>query len=466
MQLKSLKTICCSLMFLLFLAGTVNATINCPGTLPSESQGVYGSYTFTGSNGDGLDPHWYITSGTLPPGMGLNNQRTNSVNLSGTPTAAGTYTFTIAHSEAGTDPTCTCTITINPPLALAPANWTTVSPDAIRNVAYTSTTFFTASGGVEPYTWSTPTPLPAGLSLSSTTGNNIYITGTPTAAAGTYNFRVRVRDANGTRITYNYSITIIASGCQFVGGTSTGSISFGTIDPTGSAAVIGSVTTPVQFTCSTSLAYTVTVNPVSGWQLTSGSNTMGYTLGTATSGTYGGTAVNVFTPSGSNITQAQYVNVPAGTYSNTSAINVTIAWTGGSMVASLPIGSVTGTVDNVCSVTGTPSISFGTLDAITNSGGATATIVPSSIMCTMGGSVNVTSDGGLHYSGTPQMRLGTNYISYNVSFNSSLTGAGGATNIGGNGAGRLSLSSTISAGALDNAPAGAYNDTITLTISY
>jgi spore coat protein U-like protein len=469
MKLKSLKIGYIVLICSLLLSGTVQAAINCPGTLPSGTQGTAYSYTFTGSGGNGGYPWWSRTAGAFPPGLNLTAQAQNSVNLSGTPTAAGTYTFTISHKEPGADPTCTCTITINPPLALTPAQWTQVSPDAIRNLYYTSTTIFTASGGTQPYTWSTPTALPAGLSLSSASGNNINIIGTATAAAGNYTFRVRVQDVNGARVTYNYTIRIDASGCNFVGGVSTGSILFdssGNIDPTAAGPVIGAVTSP-QFTCTAGTACTITVNPASGWQLTSGPNTIGYTLGVVPSGTYGATAVNVFPASGSSMTQAQYGNAPAGTYSNSSAVTVTINFTGGPITASLPVGSVSGIVPNECSVTGSPSLTFGTIDAVTNAGGATATVSPPSIMCTMGGSITVTNDGGLNFSGTPRLKdSSTNYINYNIGYSSPLIGAGGTTNIGGSGAGHLAMGATIPANALDNTPAGIYNDTITLTISY
>jgi spore coat protein U-like protein len=38
--------------------------------------------------------------------------------------------------------------------------------------------------------------------------------------------------------------------------------------------------------------------------------------------------------------------------------------------------------------------------------------------------------------------------------------------IGGSGAGNLAMNANIPIGTLDNAPAGNYNDTITLTITY
>jgi hypothetical protein len=475
MKLKSLKTVYIALMFSLLLAGmasTVQAAIICPGTIPSETEDTNGSYTFTGSNGDGLNPHWYITSGTLPPGMGLTTLRTNSVNLSGTPTAAGTYTFTIAHSEAGTDPTCTCTITINPPLTLTPANWTTVSPNAIRNVAYTSATVFTASGGTQPLTWSTPTALPAGLSLSSTMGNNIRITGTPTAGAGTYNFRVRVQDINGARVTYNYSITIIGTGCSFVGGAASGAISFGTsIDPLDTGPVIGIVNTPVQFTCSAGQVYSIAVSPASGWQLTYGSDTISYTLGVISGGsyTYGGTAVDVFT-TGSSMTQFQYGNAPPGNYSNTSAVNVTISWTGGSIVASLPNGSVTGTVIPSCRAGSAGTLNFPPIDP-SETADVPATSSGLAYRCSNGMSFSITglsSAGGgtgtctgftgtLKSAGTP-----ADTLSYTATcFTGAYAGTGYSSGVS------IPISGNIASSQYQNANAHAdYSDTLTVTVSY
>ena len=176
----------------------------------------------------------------------------------------------------------------------------------------------------------------------------------------------------------------------------------------------------------------------------------------------------MFIANSTNITQSQYVNAPAGTYTNTSAVTVTIVGGGSTVTATLPVGGVSATVINSCSVAGSPALAFGTVDAATNAGGATATVTPPSIMCTMNDAVTVSNNGGLNYSGAPRMisGAGTDYINYNFSSASSMTGAGGTTNIGGSGTGYLNLGATIPAGALDNAPTGTYNDTMTLTISY
>ena len=224
----------------------------------------------------------------LPPGLTLNTQALNSVILSGTPNTAGTYSFTITHHEPAST-TCVCTITINPALTLTPGSGTrtTISPNAVRNVMYSSATVFVAGGGTGPTPGQPQRPFPAGLSLSSTSGNNIEVVGTCTATAGNKNFSVRVTDSTGAFIQWNYRVTVINTGCDFVGGDNTAYMSFGSIDPTaGAGTIYGTETSGVQFACSSPTAVTITVAPASGWQVTSGSNTMSYTLVVAPSGTY------------------------------------------------------------------------------------------------------------------------------------------------------------------------------------
>ncbi len=318
---------------------------------------------------------------------------------------------------------------------------------------------FTQSWSGNGSCWSWSSSYPAGyLGLTFLNGT---LSGTPNGTVNNYPFTVTDDDGD----VFRYTLTITLGSCSFVAG-SAGAISFGNIDPTLAGPVIASVTSP-QFTCPSGMPYTISVNPAGGWQISSGADTIGYALGVAPSGTYGASPVDVFTANGSSMTQAQYVNAPAGAYANTSPITATVSWTGGTLTASLPAGSVTGSVQNACLVTGSPSLTFGTVDAVTNAAGATATVAPPVVKCTTNGSVSVSDNGGLNYSGSPRLKDSSgNYINYSVGYSTPLNGAGGTTDIGGNGAGRLNLQATIPAGALDNAPAGTYSDTITLTISY
>jgi hypothetical protein len=170
--------------------GTCGATKGTVGTSYSSALKVVGgtpNFTFS------------ITSGALPGGLTLN---TSTGVISGTPTTAGTFTFTskVVDSKGKYD-TVTCTITIVSPLNLdcgACGN-----SNASLGVAYSSS--LKVTGGSSPYTYSIVSgSLPTGLTLNTTTG---AITGTP-IASGTYTFTSKVVDANGNSDTATCTILV------------------------------------------------------------------------------------------------------------------------------------------------------------------------------------------------------------------------------------------------------------------
>jgi len=489
MKIRSLKTVYGILVFLL-LAGpvsTVHATTLTPAsgtTLAATTINVaYTSATLTAGGCTGGTYTWTATG--LPAGLNLNNTTGTTNTIKGTPTASGSFTINVTVTHTGCAPnsvTNTYYLTVNTAVTLTPGSGTrtTIAPSAITNVAYTSTTIFTAGGGTPPYTWTTPTALPAGLSLSSTTGNNIYITGTTAVGAGNKNFSIRVTDSAGADVQYNYRVTVVATGCDFVSGVSTGDISFGNIDPSTTGTIYGTITTGVQFTCSSALAYTITVSPASGWQLTSGSNTMAYTLGVALGGTYGTTAVNVFPASSSNIVQGQFESTPAGSYSNASTITVTISWTGGSIVASLPVGSVTGTVISTCGSLVNGAFSTLSISPSNNANQSFAVATPATVSCTKNTSTTsitasslygsshttpVSCTGSLLTGFTMQEPVSGDTINYSFQCNASITGLGfgSSTNV------PLGIGATVLAAdviSANYASGKTYADTVTMTINY
>jgi spore coat protein U-like protein len=350
---------------------------------------------------------------------------------------------------------------------LTPANGTTFTA-ANQFLSYTSANL--RAGGclsIQPtYSWSS-SGLPAGLSLSSPTGTNNTFSGTPTAS-GTHTFTVTVTGRTllgiscGT-VTNTYYITVNPR-CRFSGG-STGSISF-SIDPTLAGPIYNTVTQNVNFQCGPGTTYSYSILPAQP-NLTGTRNTIPYTLsaGQGLSPLGQNTSDSTLIPLLTTFSQASsYQNAYAETDNSTEM--VTISWTGAAASSIAATVTAVGNVINACSVTGSPSLNFGTLDAASNAGGATATAIAPTIMCTKGDAITVTNNGGLNFSGTPRMKSGANYLNYNFNSASSMTGAGGTTNIGGNGTGNLNLGATISAGALDNVPAGAYSDTVTLTINH
>ncbi|WP_236585435.1 putative Ig domain-containing protein [Dyella sp. EPa41] len=175
-----------------------------PGSLPPPTVGNAYSQAITGSEGHPTTFTYSVTSGQLPTGLSLN---LNTGVLSGTPTAAGTFNFTVTATDAGgftgsqaySVPVGAGTVVLN---AGALANASAEAP-------YTHT--FTASGGTGPYSYSLTTgALPAGLTLSS----GGVLSGTPTAA-GTFNFTIKATDSStGTGAPFtasqSYSLTVSA----------------------------------------------------------------------------------------------------------------------------------------------------------------------------------------------------------------------------------------------------------------
>lgn len=158
-----------------------------PATLPGGTVGT--TYSQTLAAAGGASPYTYgVTAGALPAGLAL----TASGVLGGTPTAGGTFNFTVTATDASTgsgpfagSQTYALVITA-PTITVAPA----ALPGGTVGVAYSQAVV--AAGGTSPYTYALTTgALPPGLALSASGG----LSGKPTAA-GTFTFSVTSTDAS------------------------------------------------------------------------------------------------------------------------------------------------------------------------------------------------------------------------------------------------------------------------------
>ncbi|WP_157555993.1 DUF7507 domain-containing protein [Herbidospora yilanensis] len=140
---------------------------------------------------------WSISAGSPPPGVTLNP---STGLLSGTPTSAGTYDFTVRIVDAGgQSDTRAATVTIVPPPVL------TVPTPPAAQVAVAYNLPLSVSGGTGPYTYSLASgTLPPGVTLNTSTG---LISGTPTTQ-GAYAFTVKVTDTNGQSDTRSGTVTV------------------------------------------------------------------------------------------------------------------------------------------------------------------------------------------------------------------------------------------------------------------
>ncbi len=170
-----------------------------PSSLPWGTVGAAYSQAIIASGG--TVPYSYaITAGAPPTGLSL----ASGGLLSGTPTAAGTFRFTITVIDSlSCTGNQTCLVTISPAtcpaIALSPSS---VLPGGKVGAAYIQT--ITANGGTAPYVYTVAAgTLPTGLSLSSS--GLLY--GAPTAG-GVFNFLVTATDATGCTGDQNYTVSI------------------------------------------------------------------------------------------------------------------------------------------------------------------------------------------------------------------------------------------------------------------
>ena len=139
---------------------------------------------------------WVIEAGALPTGLTLG---TTSGLISGTPSVAGTYTFTVrAEINPQRVDTKTLAITVRERVAVASA----LTPPSEVGVPFVMP--LSATGGTGVFTWAvTSGALPSGMGLTPTGA----IVGKPTQA-GRFGFTVTATDAEGRTGAYTGTLTV------------------------------------------------------------------------------------------------------------------------------------------------------------------------------------------------------------------------------------------------------------------
>jgi hypothetical protein len=167
-------------------------------TLPGAIKGVGFSQQLNAAGGK--PPYvWSVTGGSLPGGLSM---APASGLLSGTPTAAGSFNFTVTATDADSH---AASKALSIAVAAPPLSVTAIP--ALETLMGLSFNYqLSANGGTTPYTWSAAAgALPLGLNLNATTG---AISGTA-SAGGLFMFSVTVRDAATVSASATVQIKVI-----------------------------------------------------------------------------------------------------------------------------------------------------------------------------------------------------------------------------------------------------------------
>ncbi len=178
-------------------------------SLPNGTVGA--SYNQSLQATGGTQPYtWSVISGSLPTGLSLN---TATGNISGTPTAQGTSTFTIQVTDANSQTNSRQLSIIINPLPVSLTIITSSLPSGTIGHAYNALLQATGQNTVLPYAWSIQSgALPNGLTLSNS-GNDGVISGTPTES-GAFNITIRVRDNANPQNTATRDFTLTINRVQ------------------------------------------------------------------------------------------------------------------------------------------------------------------------------------------------------------------------------------------------------------
>ena len=163
--------------------------------LPQATVGVgYGATIF--ANG-GTAPYNFSFTGTPPPGLAFTGGASNAA-ISGTPTTAGQYSFTVTVTDSANGSASKAFV-----LVVAPAALTLTGTVSDSTVGAALSDQFSATGGVPPYFFTASGSLPTG-----TTFNSVGALAGTLTAVGTFTFTVTVTDSVQSTVSKSFTIHV------------------------------------------------------------------------------------------------------------------------------------------------------------------------------------------------------------------------------------------------------------------
>lgn len=168
--------------------------------LPAGEETV--NYTGSVATATGAENITYtMNKGALPAGISLGTDGS----LTGKPTAAGDYSFTVRAASGTASATADFTLTINKHYYEITYAGSVLAPATVDE-AYTASVATATSTGSEAITYATEDTLPAGLSLAA----DGTLSGTPTEATdGAFSFEVTASASDAHSVTATFSLTIV-----------------------------------------------------------------------------------------------------------------------------------------------------------------------------------------------------------------------------------------------------------------
>lgn len=326
-----------------------------PGSLPSGVVGIPYSQAISASGGTA--PYsMFVTAGALPAGLAIST----AGELSGTPTAGGTFNFTVTATDSSAFPgpfngSRAYSLTIAAPTLALPGN---ALANGTLGAVY-SATIGPASGGTAPYSYAvTAGSLPGGLVLNTSTGE---ITGMPNAL-GTFSFSVTATDnSTGTgpyTTTQGFAIQVldvapVSNNSQLTIAYNAPATNVPTSVTGGAPTSVAIVTPPAHGTAIVS-GLAVTYQPIAGY---AGPDSFTYNASNS-----GGTSapaivsITVQDPIVTITTSGGLSALVASPYSQTFSFNGAAQPWSSYQVTNLPAGlTVTATTENTISIGGTPT---------------------------------------------------------------------------------------------------------------